>query len=81
MPGRNHQHDYDKVLYKDRNSIERFFNKLKNFRRIATRYDKLLANFLGFVTLGAIHILIRYVLFPDYGQGHFSARMWYALFA
>jgi putative transposase len=59
MPNRNHQHDYDKALYQDRNAIERFFNKLKNFRRIATRYDKLLANFLGFVTLGAIQILLR----------------------
>ena len=40
---------YDAELYKERNIIERFFNKLKQFRRVATRYDKLLANFLGFV--------------------------------
>jgi putative transposase len=32
---------YDVVLYKERNLIERFFNKLKQFRRVATRYDKL----------------------------------------
>ena len=51
--------DYDKALYKDRNLIERFFNKLKQFRRVATRYDKLLANYEGFVQLAAIAILLR----------------------
>lgn len=44
---------YDKALYKERNLIERFFNKLKQFRRVATRYDKLLANYRGFVILAA----------------------------
>jgi len=38
-------------LYKERNLIERFFNKLKQFRRVATRYDKLLDNFMGFVKI------------------------------
>ena len=51
--------DHDKVLYKERNLIERFFNKLKQFRRVATRYDKLLANYEGFVQLAAIAILLR----------------------
>jgi putative transposase len=50
---------YDKALYKERNIIERFFNKLKQFRRVATRYDKLLANFMGFVKLAAIAIWLR----------------------
>ena len=50
---------HDKDLYKERNRVERFFNKLKHFRRVATRYDKLLANFMGFVTLAAIAILLR----------------------
>jgi len=50
---------HDKDLYKERNRVERFFNKLKQFRRVATRYDKLLANFLGFVTLAAIALLLR----------------------
>ncbi|RUU05929.1 IS5/IS1182 family transposase, partial [Mesorhizobium sp. USDA-HM6] len=58
-PNRRRPHAYDKDLYKERNLVERFFNKLKHFQRIATRYDKLLANFMGFVTLGAIHILLR----------------------
>ncbi|QLL64604.1 transposase (plasmid) [Sinorhizobium mexicanum] len=39
--------------------MERLFNKLKHFRRIATRYDKLLDNFLSFVKVGAIHLLLR----------------------
>lgn len=60
-PKRNRrvQHVYDKDLYKQRNRIERFFNKLKQFRRVATRYDKLLANFMGFVTIAAIAIQMR----------------------
>lgn len=60
-PRRNRkvQRPYDRELYKERNIIERFFNKLKHFRRVATRYDKLLANFMGFVKLAAIAIWIR----------------------
>ena len=50
---------YNAELYKERNRIERFFNKLKQFRRVATRYDKLLANFMGFVKLAAIAIWLR----------------------
>ena len=56
---RRYQHYYDKDLYKERNQIERFFGKLKEFRRIATRYDKLLQNFLGFVKIAAIAIWLR----------------------
>ena len=50
---------YDAELYEERNRIERFFNKLKQFRRVATRYDKLLANFMGFVKLAAIAIWLK----------------------
>ena len=50
---------YDAELYKERNIIERFFNKLKQFRRVATRYDKLLDNFMGFVKLAAIAIWLK----------------------
>jgi putative transposase len=49
---------YDRALYKERNLVERFFNKLKQFRRIATRCDKLLVNYRGFVLLAAIAILL-----------------------
>jgi transposase len=60
-PKRNRkvQRPYDVDLYKERNRIERFFNKLKQFRRVATRYDKLLANFMGFVKLAAIAIWLK----------------------
>jgi len=60
-PKRNRkvQRSCDAELYKERNIIERFFNKLKHFRRVATRYDKLLANFMGFVKLAAIAIWLR----------------------
>jgi transposase len=56
---RKDQRPYDAELYKERNIIERFFNKLKQFRRVATRYDKLLANFMGFVKLAAIAIWLK----------------------
>jgi len=46
-------------LYKERHLVECFFNKLKQFRRIATRYDKLACSFLTFVYLGAISILLK----------------------
>ena len=42
-------------------AIERLFNKLKQFRRVATGYDKLLDDFLGFVTIAAIAIAIKWV--------------------
>ncbi|RJT21449.1 IS5 family transposase, partial [Mesorhizobium waimense] len=60
-PKRNRkaQRPYDRDLYKERNRIERFFSKLKQFRRVATRYDKLLANFMGFVKLAAIAIWLK----------------------
>ena len=60
-PKRNRklQRSYDAELYKERNMIERFFNKLKQFRRVATRYDKLLVNFMGFVKLAAIAIWLK----------------------
>ena len=56
---RTDQRPYDADLYKERNIIERFFNRLKQFRRVATRYDKLLANFMGFVKLAAIAIWLK----------------------
>lgn len=44
---------YDKVAYRNRNRIERMFCRLKDFRRIATRYDKLARNFLAGAFLAA----------------------------
>ena len=50
---------WNKVLYRQRNHVERFFNKLKQFRRIATRYDKLGATFFAFVKLASVRIWLR----------------------
>jgi transposase len=48
-----------KTLYRERNQIERFFGKLKHFRRIATRYDKLADNFLAMVKLASCRLWLR----------------------
>jgi transposase len=50
---------FSKRLYRERNLIERFFSKLKHFRRVATRYDKLAANFLAMVQLASIRLWLR----------------------
>lgn len=50
---------FSPFLYKARNQIERFFNKIKQFRRIATRYDKLAENYLAALKLVAIRIWLR----------------------
>jgi len=49
-------HNFDRNLYKARNVVERFFLRIKNRRRIATRYDKLAVCFLNFVFLSALMI-------------------------
>ena len=51
--------EYDKDIYKERNLAERFINRIKQFRRVATRYDKTARNFLGFVHVAAIMVLLR----------------------
>ena len=55
------QHAVDKALYALRNRIERFFNRAKNSRRVATRYDKLIESFAAFVLLACIRIWIKFV--------------------
>jgi len=62
IPPRRHrkfQHTYDKFAYSQRCGIEGFFAKLKQWRRIATRYDKLAANFLGFIKLASIMLWLK----------------------
>ena len=46
----------DWALYRERNVVERLVGRLKEYRRIATRYDKLAASYLAFVQLAAIRI-------------------------
>jgi transposase len=50
---------HDKALYKHRNRIERCFNRMKHFRRFATRYDRRTTHFEGFVYLVAAMIWLR----------------------
>jgi transposase len=50
---RRKQRAHDKELYKNRNRIERFFGRLKQFRRIATRYDKLSRRYASFILIAA----------------------------
>jgi putative transposase len=50
---------YDVEQYKLREKVERFFNKMKHFRRIATRYEKLRQTFLAFMQVVALWIMIR----------------------
>ena len=56
---RKMQREYDKHLYKDRKKVEWFINLLKQYRRVATRYEKTARNFLGFVHVASIMILLR----------------------
>jgi transposase len=53
------RHPFRKKLYRQRNLIERFFNKLKQYRRIAARYDKLGATFFTSKQLAAVRIWLR----------------------
>ncbi len=53
------QRSVDPNLYRQRNLIERFFCKLKHFRRIATRFDKLARNFLAAVMLASTRLWVR----------------------
>lgn len=59
IPPKRHrrvQLDCDGALYKQRNIIERMFCRLKDWRRVATRFDRNIANFLATITIAAIVI-------------------------
>ena len=51
--------EYDTVVYKERNKVERCINRLKQFRRVATRYEKTARNFLGMVQFAAITLWLQ----------------------
>ena len=59
MPQRNPLIPHNREWCKDRNCVERFFNKLKNFRAVATRCDKRDDNFLASIQLASIRIWLR----------------------
>jgi transposase len=59
LSNRKEQRVLDTERYKDRNLAERFWSKVKQFRRVATRYDKTARNFLAFVHVASIMVLLR----------------------
>jgi transposase len=59
MPGRVRIPAFSAYLYRYRNLVERFFNKLKHFRAIATRFEKHDANYLALIKLAATRIWMR----------------------
>ena len=60
MPQRREKPAFDKMLYKERNCVERFFNKIKHFRAVAMRYEKDPANYLALIKLAALRIWLRF---------------------
>lgn len=53
------QRSVSRRVYRQRNLVERYFNKLKHFRRIATRFEKLARNFLAAVALASARLWLR----------------------
>ncbi len=60
MPHRIRVPAFSPFLYRFRNLAERFFNKLKHFRAVATRYEKHAANYLALIKLASIRIWLRH---------------------
>lgn len=60
MPQRRNVPAFSAFLYRYRNLVERFFNKLKHFRAVATRYDKTPENYLASVKLASVRIWMRF---------------------
>ncbi len=60
MPHRINPPTFSRWLYRQRNAVERFFNKLKHFRAVATRYDKRDDNYLASVKLASLRRWLRY---------------------
>ncbi len=61
MPGRVNIPAFSAFLYRYRNLVERFFNKLKHYRAVATRFEKHDANYLALVKLAAVRIWMRFM--------------------
>ena len=61
MPNRKNVPAFSQFLYRYRNLVERFFNKLKHFRAVATRFEKHDANYLALVKLAAARIWMRFM--------------------
>jgi transposase len=61
MPNRINVPAFSAFLYRYRNLVERFFNKLKHFRAIATRYEKQAENYLALIKLASARIWMRFM--------------------
>ena len=57
---RTHQRRYSRALYRGRNVVERYWNRVKQCRRVATRYDKLDTSYLAFVHLASVRTVLRH---------------------
>jgi transposase len=57
---RTHQRRYSRALYRGRNVVERYWSKVKQYRRVATRYDKLDTSYLAFVHLASVLVVLRH---------------------
>jgi transposase len=68
------QRSVDLAIYRQRNLVERFFNKLKHFRRVATRYEKTAQNFLAAVLLAATRLWARFESTAYRRRGHLPRR-------
>jgi transposase len=74
LSNRKEQRAYDRQRSKDRNWVERFWHKLKPYRRVATRYEKTAQNFLAVVHVASIMILLRSPMSPRlFGLSPFKA--------
>jgi transposase len=56
---RKEQREIDRHLYRERNLVERLWQKLKQCRRVATRYEKKATNFLAFVKVAAVTVMLK----------------------
>jgi transposase len=56
---RKDQREIDRYLYRERNLCERFWSRAKQFRRVATRYEKKATNFLAFVWVAALMVMLK----------------------
>ena len=57
--GRKAPRCYDVELYKERNQVERFINRIKHYRRVATRYEKSVQNYVAFLHVASIMAWLR----------------------
>lgn len=56
---RTRRHCFSKAHYEERNHVERFFNRIKHFRRVAIQFEKLAANYLAMIKLASIRVWLR----------------------